>query len=147
MKKSKQVTAYDFSAAWARGNAIYTKWTNAQNVNYPTFRVLYALSRKESLTQKEIVDYFGLTKQSVNTVIRQLREEGYVTLELGIDDRREKYIHLTATGKKYATEFLTPLLRMEERVCANIDPKRLSDMHETLELFNLLLEREMSREK
>ncbi len=147
MKKSESVTAYDFSAAWSRGNALYTKWTLAQDVNYPTFRVLYALQRKEKLTQKEIVDCFGLTKQTVNTVIHQLKEKDYIILETGITDRREKSIQLTPSGRKYTTAFLSPLLQMEEYVCANISPERLLNMYETIELFNLLLEREMNRNK
>ncbi len=143
----ERITAYDFSASWNRGTALYVKWATGHGISYPTFRVLYALSKGRSMTQKEIVEYFGMTKQTVNTVIRQLNQDGYVSLKPGSRDHREKEVSLTDAGKKYADDLLAPLLAMEERVCANIHQERLAQMNETIELFNLLFEREMEREK
>ena len=49
-------------------------------------------------------------------------------------------------GSEYTERALGPLFDSEERVCRNIDEERFLRMTETMDLFNLLFEKEMERD-
>lgn len=76
--------------AWGRTNALYTAWCAAAGQNQYRVIVLYAIEAHAPITQKDIADYTGLSKQTVSTVTRALKAEGLVSLQAGESDRREK---------------------------------------------------------
>ena len=69
-----------FWEIWGRSDALYNRWAAAHGVNNYRLFVLYVLDNHPGATQKAIADHAGLPKQTVNTVVRALRDEGYVTL-------------------------------------------------------------------
>lgn len=128
---------------WGQTNALYTEWCTKRDRNPYRLFVLYAINGYEPITQKQISDRTGLSKQTVATVMRGLKEEGYVSLSAGTDDRREKYVHLTESGSAYAHEMLTPLYELENRVFGVMGEERIRQMTDAVSLFNTVLEKEM----
>ncbi len=131
---------------WGRANGLYSSWAASKNINYYLLFVLYALEGETAVTQKKICMCTGLTKQTVNSVIRSLKENGYIELAKGHEDRREKQILLTAKGAAYSSELLTPLRRMERRVLEIMGSDRVREMVDNIALFNTVLEKEMEKE-
>lgn len=113
-------------------------------VGYPEMMVLYALDTMGKLTQKQIAENFGMQKQTVHTVVSALQKKGYLQLEPGEGDRREKRIVLTESGQEYAHRMIAPLQKAEDKIYRMIGNDRLQAMCETLDLLNLLFERELS---
>ena len=132
--------------AWGRTNALYIKWCSGAEQNPYQLFVLYALNVHEPITQKKIADYTGLSKQTVSTVMRTLKEEGYVTLGLGESDRREKNVKLTENGKHYAEEVLSSLYSLEQRVFEIIGEERMKQLSDDISLFNIVFEKEMEKQ-
>ncbi len=132
--------------AWGRANGLYSSWAASKNINYYLLFVLYALEGETAVTQKKICMCTGLTKQTVNSVIRSLKENGYIELAKGHEDRREKQILLTEKGAAYSSELLTPLRRMERRVLEIMGSDRVREMVDNIALFNTVLEKEMEKE-
>ena len=133
-----------YCTAWAKSNALYAKAASVLGIGYPEMMVLYALDTIGSLTQKQIAERFGMQKQTVHTVVSALQKKGYLLLEPGEGDRREKRIVLTESGREYARGIIAPLRKAEDKVYGTIGSERLRAMCETLDLFNLLFERELS---
>lgn len=79
-------------------NALYTQWCSEHNGNYYRYLILYVLDGNESITQKQISDSTGLSRQTVSSVVRSLKAEGIITLHSATKDRREKYIRMTDEG-------------------------------------------------
>ena len=129
--------------AWGRTNALYTAWCAAAGQNQYRLFVLYALHAHEPVTQKKIADRTGLSKQTVSTVMRALKEEGLVALRACESDRREKDVCLTQKGRLYAEEILVPLHELERRVFDVMGAERVKQMTDAIALFNLVLEKEM----
>ena len=98
------------------------------------------------MTQKKICICTGLTKQTVNSVIRSLKEDGYVELVPGLEDRREKQIILTEKGIAYSRGLLTPLRELEHRVYQIMGSDRVQQMIDNITLFNTVLEKEMEKD-
>lgn len=131
-----------FWEVWGRSDALYNRWAAAHGVNNYRLFVLYVLDNHPGATQKAISDSAGLPKQTVNTVVRALRAEGYVTLSPASGDRREKHAVLTPAGQAYAHELLEPLYALEDTVFARMGDARVQEMMDAIALFNLIFEKE-----
>ena len=62
-------------------------------------RVIHFVNRKPGLAVKELLDILGITKQSLNRVLRELQSDGLVESRVGAQDRRERNLYLTEKGK------------------------------------------------
>lgn len=131
---------------WGQANGLYSSWAASKNLNYYLLFVLYALEGQREMTQKKICTCTGMTKQTVNSVIRSLKDKGYVELVPGHGDRREKQILLTEKGAVYSDELLTPLRELEHRVLQIMGSDRVRQMIDNITLFNTVLEKEMSKD-
>lgn len=131
---------------WGQANGRYSSWAASRNINYYLLLVLYTLEGQEAMTQKKICIGTGLTKQTVNSVIRALKENGYIELAPGKEDRREKQVTLTEKGIAYAKELIAPLREMERRVLRIMGSDRAQQMVDNITLFSTLLEEEMRKD-
>jgi DNA-binding MarR family transcriptional regulator len=61
-------------------------------------RALHFIHRAPGTTVSNLLAILGVTKQSLNRVLRSLVEDGLVEARVGRDDRRERHLHLTARG-------------------------------------------------
>lgn len=132
---------------WGQTNRLYSSWAASKNINYYLLLVLYALEGQEAMTQKKICVCTGLTKQTVNSVIRSLKEEEYIALAPGCGDRREKQIILTEKGTAYTDALITPLRELEHRVYQIMGSGRVQQMVGDITLFNTVFEKEMEKDR
>jgi DNA-binding MarR family transcriptional regulator len=61
-------------------------------------RVLHFVSRRSGLTIAELLDILKITKQSLNRVLKELRDKGYVEVRAGAVDRRQRQLYPTKIG-------------------------------------------------
>lgn len=61
-------------------------------------RVIYILSRNPGSTVTEILEFLGITKQSLGRVMKDLKNKGMVEARPGKRDRRNKLVFLTVKG-------------------------------------------------
>ncbi|WP_228461345.1 MarR family winged helix-turn-helix transcriptional regulator [Paracoccus liaowanqingii] len=61
-------------------------------------RALHFVHRDPGLTVTSLLAVLGVTKQSLNRVLRTLIEDGLVDSRIGRRDRRERQLHLTPAG-------------------------------------------------
>lgn len=63
-------------------------------------RILFFIAKYPSLSMKELLGYLGVSKQALNTPLRQLLEMGLVQSLAAVDDKRKRLIGLTTEGAK-----------------------------------------------
>ena len=61
-------------------------------------RAIHFINRAPGTTVNNLLDILGVTKQSLNRVLRSLIEDGLVESRVGTRDKRERHLHLTAAG-------------------------------------------------
>ncbi|CAM3399485.1 MarR family winged helix-turn-helix transcriptional regulator [Paracoccus nototheniae] len=61
-------------------------------------RALHFIHRDPGLTVTSLLAVLGVTKQSLNRVLRTLIDDGLVDSRIGRRDRRERQLHLTVSG-------------------------------------------------
>ena len=62
-------------------------------------RALHFINRSPGTTVNNLLNILGVTKQSLNRVLRTLIEDGLVESRVGKVDRRERHLHLTEVGR------------------------------------------------
>lgn len=67
-------------------------------------RVLHFVESRGGLTVAELLDLLRITKQSLNRVLKELIEKGFVESRVGAADRRQRLLFTTATGRALALE-------------------------------------------
>lgn len=67
-------------------------------------RVLHFVNRNPGLTIAALLDILKITKQSLNRVLKELLEEGYVEQRAGQSDRRQRLLFPTERGRTLALE-------------------------------------------
>lgn len=61
-------------------------------------RAVHFINRAPGTTVNNLLDILGVTKQSLNRVLRCLIEDGLVESRVGVRDKRERHLYLTERG-------------------------------------------------
>lgn len=61
-------------------------------------RAIHFVHRQPGTTVNNLLDILGVTKQSLNRVLRQLVNDGLIDSRVGERDRRERHLYLTPEG-------------------------------------------------
>ena len=62
-------------------------------------RAIHFINRTPGTTVNNLLSILGVTKQSLNRVLRTLIEDGLVESKVGTRDRRERHLYLTEEGR------------------------------------------------
>ena len=62
-------------------------------------RALHFVGRAPGTTVSNLLSILGVTKQSLNRVLRTLVDDGLIEARVGTSDRRERLLHLTTEGE------------------------------------------------
>ena len=67
-------------------------------------RAIHFINRQPGTTVNRLLDILGVTKQSLNRVLRQLIDDRLVESRVGTEDRRERHLYLTEEGRALEAE-------------------------------------------
>lgn len=100
---------------------IYENYAKSVGLTYMSLTVLQIIYHSDKLcTQKNICEDSHYNKQIVNSIIKGFYKKGYIELREVPEDRRNKKVNLTASGRKYADKILLPLSEIEEKALSVI---------------------------
>jgi DNA-binding MarR family transcriptional regulator len=85
-------------------------------------RVLHFVDRQAGLTIAELLDILRITKQSLNRVLKELIEKGFVESRTGTADRRQRLLHTTEKGHKLAAELAKLQARRITKALSSMGP-------------------------
>ncbi len=100
-------------------------------------RVIHFVNRQPGLTIAELLDILKITKQSLNRVLKELLEQGYVESRPGVSDRRNRLLFATAKGRKLASELANVQTRRFARALTELPEEA---RHNAIEFFLAMIE-------
>ena len=106
---------YEFGRALYKIDGFYAEYAKTSGVKENLLWVLYALNDGNKHSQKEICESWDLPRTTVNTIVKELEEEGYVVLSQIKGEKRELELALTEKGKAYAESLLSELYEIESK--------------------------------
>lgn len=100
---------------------IYEDYAKSIGLTYMSLTVLQIIYHShKTCTQKNICEDSHYNKQIVNSIIKAFYDKGYIELKEMPEDRRNKNVTLTSSGRKYADDILLPLSEIEEKALSVI---------------------------
>lgn len=123
-------------------DGIYYQMARAVGTKDNLLVLMYALDDGAAHTQKQICQQWLMPKTTLNTVVKECVEAGYIQLERHF---REKTIQLTPAGKIYAKGLLEPLYAAEERAMESVLECHSPVFVEALERFAGTLQAEFDQ--
>ncbi|MFQ9941156.1 MAG: MarR family transcriptional regulator [Blautia hansenii] len=101
-----------------RIDGLYYMASRKLGVKDNTLLLFYVLNDGKVHSQKEICEEWLIPRTTINTVVKEAVNKGYVRLEHS-DHTREKTIMLTEAGKRMRTDFCRRFLRQRSRLWKN----------------------------
>lgn len=119
-------------------DTVYHNAAAAAGLSDCAFWILYAVQDADHVcTQSEICDDSSLPRQTVNSALKKLEKDGYLTLQR-IGGSVSKAIHLTEAGKALVHKHLLPVIEAEQRACATFTDE---EKQQFLTTFQKLVDR------
>ena len=87
----------------------------AQGLGRAHHRSLYFIARRPGLSVGELISLLGITKQSLGRVLNDLGNRELVEQRMGVTDRRQRLLTLTASGAALEARLFTDLERSMAR--------------------------------
>ena len=119
-----------FNCLYKELDEVYHKLALKTGISDSVFCILYGIAAiGDGCLQKDISEYYSLSRQTVNTSIKKLQSQGYISLMKG--NGHDKHIYLTSKGEKFVKEKIIPIVEMENDIFNEMPPE---DREEILRL-------------
>lgn len=96
-------------------------------------RALHFINRSPGTTVNNLLSILGVTKQSLNRVLRTLIEDGLVESRVGIRDKRERHLMLTESGDRLEKELSEAQRARMRDAFRRVGPDAVSGFRQVLE--------------
>jgi DNA-binding MarR family transcriptional regulator len=96
-------------------------------------RAVHFINRNPGLTVNELIEILGVTKQSLNRVLRQLVDDGLVESRVGRIDRRQRNLHLTEKGARLEHDLSAAQRRRMRAAFSQAGPEAVAGFRTVLE--------------
>lgn len=116
-------------------NRVYEDFARSVDVPYTTLEILNYITQIEECTQKVLCERTFLPKQTVNNVVTSFYKQGLVELRELPSDRRNKTIHLTEKGKKYAEQFIPQVHKAECEAMQKLPTEQRKNLLEGMKAY------------
>lgn len=132
--------------ALSRTLDLYRIWAKQHNLNYNALVILYTLDDYQVCTQKQICEWWALPKQTVHGILLDFEKKGYLTITANADNKRERLIAFTESGKLYASSILKQLHEMEEHAMEKLGAEQRAQLIDCNTKYYELLKEELQNE-
>ena len=96
-------------------------------------RAIYFINRYPGTTVSDLIAILGVSKQSLNRVLRRLVEDGLVSIEVGASDRRTRHLHLTGKGVELEGQLSDAQRRRMRNAYSAAGPEAVAGFRKVLE--------------
>lgn len=126
MENEYNLLLKEYNSSFKECNEIYRKIAAKLGISESEFMVLYALVEINAVRQKDIVDYFSISKQTINSAVKKLVRNQIVELKQA--KGREMQIILTPAGKIFTQEKMAPIVNCEKKALAAMGKKESQEL-------------------
>lgn len=139
-KLSKKISMID---------AVIEAWVEKLGLGYNHYAVLYALAaadaQNQPCTQKQIADEWLIPKQTVFNICKDYKEKGWITFSESTTDKRERIMHLTASGKAQALPVWQATRQLSEKTFAQFGAEKSAQLFALMTEFSEICQWQIER--
>lgn len=116
-------------------NELYNVWAKQHGISYNKLAVFYTLVSQRHGTQRQICQEWGISKQTLSTICKELEKEGLIKFVVLPQDKREKQMELTETGMETIKPLIVKLQNREYNTLEAIGEDRIDAWFDTMKQF------------
>lgn len=121
---------------WRECNLMYGEWSKEQGLSMNGYLILYSFyDETVAPTQKSISQRWMIPKQTVNTILKDYMQRGFIETVSMPEDKRNKILKLTVEGKAYADKIIGKLQKKELYVMRELGIENMVKMNDIMENF------------
>lgn len=121
------------------------EWIKTLGLSYTHFSVLMSLAEMpDGCTQKQIGEDWFLPKQTVFNICKEYREKGWIYLEESPNDKREKILRLTESGKAVAVPIKHATDELFTKAFARFGKKKTQQLFLLISEFSQICHQEIA---
>lgn len=101
----------------------YEIWAISHGLTLYEMQIYYVFLKIEKpvITQKDLCMELDAPKTSINSIIKKQLNAGYIEMNINPQNRREKVLSLTESGRAFAEKLIRPLFQYEEEAVGMLD--------------------------
>ena len=124
----------EYNTIFKENDDLYRRMANQFGLSDSAFWILYCLRESTTpITQKQLCESNYVSKQTINSALKSMERNGFITLATG-KDRRRKFLVLTETGQKLASQTVDRVMDQERLAIASMGQESMGQL---LSLFRL----------
>lgn len=108
--------------------------------------ILIHIGHMTNPSQKDISEKLGAPKQTVNNIIKNLKEEGLIDLIPDENDKRMRILRLTAKGEEIRDDRLKPISESNKRMYEKLGHEKAREIKYVLKLLNDTIREDFKKE-
>ena len=136
MNKEDKQNAYLYCKFRDQQYALYDEYAKRHGMLMKTLLVLNTLFyAKEGMTQDEICKRTFQSQQTVNSIIRNLWTDHYVTITEIPEDRRNKMVEMTEAGRTYCEKVVRHITWAEDTAMSMFTPEEQKQLVDLSRIF------------
>ena len=108
---------------------------NLGNFTMPQTMIIYNLVNNDKMKISDLSEKMGLTNSTVSGIVDRLEDQGVVTRERSIKDRRVVYVELTPENKKKYLDMNANLDRYFHEMLEDLSPEQINNALDSLGLL------------
>ena len=98
-------------------------------------RAIHFINRAPGTTVNNLLNILGVTKQSLNRVLRRLIEDGLVESRVGTQDKRERHLYLTEEGQQLESRLSDAQRARMRAAYKDAGPEAVAGFRQVLEVM------------
>lgn len=107
----------EYNRLYKENCELYSEAAKNLGISEGAMWILYTLSLYDKpFTQSELCEEVFMPKQTVNSALKKLEQEGYILLQFSENNKKSKQIILTGSGKNLADNTVTKIIAAEKNV-------------------------------
>lgn len=104
-------------------SSVYDRHLAAAGIQSSQMAVLWAVSSADGITVKELAGRLAMHETTLIRNLRVLEREGWVALEVGSEDRRQRIASLTRAGRAVFAKALVGWKKAQAEIAGFLDEK------------------------
>ena len=127
MQKEYNDLRIKFNSLFKEITDVYHNIALKLEISESALLILYAIVELgNGCTQKDIAKMYYMSKQTINTSVKNLEKSGY--LEFKQDKGNNKQIFFTPSGEKLVAKKITPVINIENNVFTGMTPNESKEL-------------------
>lgn len=147
MIKDIKNNTYTFCRLRDKQFALYVMYAKSYKIMMKTLLTINALYyAKNGMTQKQICEHISQVKQTVSLIVNNLIKEGYASIDVNSQEKRNKIVRLTSKGRKWCRNTVLHITRAEETAMSMLSKKEQEQLIKLSEKYTMNFENLINKE-